>query len=285
MARRTGRSKRKLPDAVQKARDEALARRRQALQEHAAKIAPPIAPKEFDDLVSDEGAGNIGTYGNLLSLCPWYPVCAMALNVNPYRGCTNQCSYCYVNQYARGYIARAPGLTSRKFYGAVKNLDPLQRMLDVWAGRRKIAQLPQGEQLYGEYFARGVPLRLAASTDPFCALEKRFRHSANILRMVGAVEYPLVITTKGGALFDSYFDAIVSLPKKIVQFLLISVDDEVRADFEPNSPPIPMRLSAMERLAKAGVYVSVRMAPVIPDPRILAPEHLERFADILQRIG
>jgi DNA repair photolyase len=260
-------------------------RRKAALLERAAKVAPPIESAKFDAMVEDHSLANVAQFSGLLSLCPWYPICALPLNINPYRGCTNQCSYCFINQYARGRIARTPGMVHRQFYGAARSLETLERMLQVWQGRRRVESLAKGERLFGEYFARGIPARLSVSTDPFCALEGRFHLSAQILAMMHRAAYPLVVTTKGGRLFDEALDAILALPKVVVQLSLISVDEEVRADYEPTSPPIPMRLAAIERLTRAGVYVSVRMAPVIPDPRILDPEHLKRYVETLSRVG
>ena len=260
-------------------------KRRAIMQQKAAKVSPPVTGAEFTARIGDLSPANVAQMSGLFSLQPWIGMCAIPLNLIPYRGCSNNCAYCFVNQMARGNIARKPGIKERKFYGAVSSLKPLEEMLQLSQGRRKLEALPQGRRLHGWFFEHRIPARLSALTDPFMQLEATRRKSYEILRLCKTYQYPVVINTKGGDRFDECLDLVLSLPHKIVQISLISVDEEVVRDYEPNSPPVAQRLAAIQHLTDAGVYVSVRMAPLIPDERIVSEEHLERYAKTLAGVG
>lgn len=260
-------------------------RKRAILTEKATKVSPPVTGAEFTARIGDLSPANVARMSGLFSLQPWIGMCAIPLNLIPYRGCSNNCSYCFVNQMARGNIARKPGVKERKFYGTVDSLKPLEEMLQLSQGRRRLEDLPKGQRLHGWFFERRIPARLSALTDPFMKLEATRRKSYEILRLCKTYQYPVVINTKGGDRFDDCLDLVLSLPHKIVQISLISVDEEVVRDYEPNSPPVAQRLAAIKRLTDVGVYVSVRMAPLIPDERISSEEHLGRYAKTLAGLG
>lgn len=265
--------------------DQVRARKRKAALTRATKASPPVEGAEFMALVGDLGAANVGKMSGVVSLSPRIGICALPLNLIPYRGCSNACAYCFVNQMARGNIARKPGVRDRKFYAAADSLDRLIKFLQVSRGQCRLEDLPKGQQLHGWFFRQRIPARLSALTDPFMRLEKTRRKSYEMLNLCKAYAYPVVINTKGGDIFDSYLELIASLPHRIVQVSLLSVDEEVVREYEPNSPPVAQRLAAIKKLLTWGVYVSVRLAPLIPDVRITGQEHLERYARALSAVG
>ena len=91
------------------------ARKRAVAKRRATKASPPVRGSEFMARIDDIGPGNIARVSGLLSLQPWIGMCAIPLNLIPYRGCFNNCAYCFVNQMARGNIARKSGVRERKF--------------------------------------------------------------------------------------------------------------------------------------------------------------------------
>lgn len=276
-----------MDDKLKAIREKQKAARRKATevqQAIAAKASPPITGSEFMARMDDVSQANVGQMSGVVSLQPWVGMCAVPLNLIPYRGCSNNCAYCLVNQMARGNIARKSGV-DRKFYASVGDLAGLEAMLQVGRGQRRLEDLPQSQQLYGWFFQKKTPARLSALTDPFMKLEATRHKSYEILQLCKAYGYPVIVNTKGGDLFDDALDFIISLPQKIVQISLISVDDDVAREYEPNAPPISQRIAAIQRLKDAEVYVSVRMAPLIPDPRIVSEEHLSWYARVLAQVG
>lgn len=270
-------------------RQKKLAERKKKLQQYyvnkAQKLSPPKPDDEFMAQIDDLSSRNVNTLSCPFSVNPDTWLCALPCNVNLYRGCSNGCSYCFSNLFSRCRIARAPGLTQRSFYAAAKDLAPLEKALQLSQGRRRLEEFPKGERFYAWFFSQRFPVCLSTSTDPFMALERKYRYSSQALRLFQGYDYPLVISTKGGDIFDQYLNQIIGLPQVIVQISLISVDDEVVADYEPNSPPASQRLAAIKKLTDAGVYVSVRWRPIIPDSRIINIDHIERFCGAIAVAG
>ncbi|MFU8857311.1 MAG: hypothetical protein ACNA8S_09950 [Deferrisomatales bacterium] len=169
--------------------------------------------------------------------------------VNVYVGCAHGCGYCYVNGYLREEVGEAARRKQAFREGFLRDIEELEG-LGVPA----------------------APLHLSNSTDPLqAALETEHRDCLFALREIACRRKrftSITILTKNPALLcDAPYLEVVSDPgfrPLTVQVTCAFWRDEARAFYEPEAPPVAERLAAIERLAKAGVAVELRIDPLFP---------------------
>lgn len=168
-------------------------------------------------------------------------------SINPYRGCEHGCIYCFARP-THAYLDLSPGLDfeTRLFYK------------------------PDAARLFLEAIARpGYRCRVIAlgtNTDPYQPIERRFGVMRSILEACVQTRHPIGITTKSSRI-EKDLDLLSDLARAQLVSVSISVttlDKELARHLEPRASAPARRLQAIERLADAGVPVSVSVAPVIP---------------------
>ena len=184
-------------------------------------------------------------------------VCRSALNrvqgmpfawtLNPYRGCTHGCHYCFARRYQPQLEMDAGGEFSSVILVKVNFADVLRREL-----RRK----PR----LGERAAFGT------ATDPYQPIEGSYRLTRRSLEAL--VERPLRIDlVTRGPLVVRDTDLLVELSRRSACTVSISVpttDEEAWRRLEPGTAHPLQRLRALRTLAAAGVDAGVLMAPIVP---------------------
>ena len=174
--------------------------------------------------------------------------------VNPYRGCTHACVYCF----ARG----------------------THTYLDFNAGRdferEIVVKVNAPEVLRGE-LARARWTRehvaLGTNTDPYQWVEARYRLMPGIWQALLESRTPCSVLTKSPLLLrdlhqlaelaaEGLFSAALSVP---------TLDERAWRATEPHTPHPAARLEAVRELTAAGIPTSVLVAPLMPgindDPR------------------
>ncbi len=167
--------------------------------------------------------------------------------VNPYRGCSHACSYCF----ARG----------------------THEYLDLDAGRdfdtQVVAKINVAEVLEKE-LRRGSwqrqPVMLGTNTDPYQRAEGRYRLMPGIVSALTESGTPFSILTKGTLmrrdlpmLTDAATQVHVTLAMSIAVF-----DDELQHLIEPGTPTASARLETVRAATDAGFRVTVFLMPIIP---------------------
>jgi DNA repair photolyase len=176
--------------------------------------------------------------------------------VNPYRGCTHACVYCFAR--------------------------PTHRYLDFDAGRdfeREIVVKVNAPEVLRRELARPTWTRehvaLGTNTDPYQWVEARYRLMPDIWRALLEQRTPCSVLTKSPLLLrdlpllselaaEGLFSAALSVP---------TLDERAWRATEPHTPHPAARLEAVAELSRAGVPTSVLVAPLMPgindDPRSL----------------
>jgi DNA repair photolyase len=107
---------------------------------------------------------------------------------------------------------------------------------------------------------------LGTASDPYQAVEGRYRLTRACLEALADYRTPGNVTTKG-TLVVRDADVLQHLRDRAgsgVSFSLITLDERVWRAVEPGTPPPRQRLRAMARLAEAGVPCGLALAPVLP---------------------
>ncbi len=180
-------------------------------------------------------------------------------SVNPYRGCAHACAYCYARP-THEYLG----------FGAGTDFDT------------RIAVKLRAPELLRAAFERpswrGETVAFSGATDPYQPLEAAYRLTRRCLEVCASYRNPVAVVTKA-PLIERDLDLLRELHRVARVRVTVSLPflDPARARaLEPWAAAPARRLLTVERLARAGVPVSVNVAPVIPGlndeeiPRVLA---------------
>lgn len=168
-------------------------------------------------------------------------------SINPYRGCSHGCSYCYARP-SHSYVGLSAGLDfeTRLFY------------------KKDAGKLLQEELRRPGYVCK--PITLGANTDPYQPIERRMRVTRDILEVLARCRHPVTIITKS-ALVLRDLDLLAGLARDGLAGVGVSIttlDAELKRVMEPQAASPRARLEAVARLNEAGVPTGVMVAPVIP---------------------
>lgn len=170
-----------------------------------------------------------------------------AWTVNPYRGCSHACVYCFAR--------------------------PSHQYLELDAGSdfdtQVIVKINVAEQLRRE-LARptwtGEPVALGTNTDPYQRAEGRYKLMPGIIAALADSGTPFSILTKGTLLrrdLPLLAHAATSVPVTLAMSIAV-FDDELQDAVEPGTPSTAARLATVAAAAEAGFEVAVFMMPVLP---------------------
>lgn len=168
-------------------------------------------------------------------------------SVNPYRGCSHGCSYCYAR----------PG---HEYLGLSAGLD----------FETKILVKHRAAELLREFLARSSwqPETIAFSgvTDCYQPAEREFRITRSCLAVAAECHQPIGIVTKN-ALVCRDIDLLAQLAAHNAVRVGISIttlDASLARVMEPRTSSPAARLRAIRELTIAGIPTQVMTAPIIP---------------------
>jgi DNA repair photolyase len=167
--------------------------------------------------------------------------------LNPYRGCTHGCHYCY----ARRYHAQFEMNADDEFASVI-----LVKMNFVHVLRRELGR-PSWK---GEYVAVGT------ATDCYQPIEGHYRLTRAALEALAAARNPAGIVTKGPMIVRDR-DVLQDLSRAAACSVYISVptvDEHAWQLLEPGTAPPAQRLRAVRELVDAGINAGVLMNPIVP---------------------
>jgi DNA repair photolyase len=176
-------------------------------------------------------------------------------SINPYRGCSTGCSYCYARP-SHAYMGLSPGLDfeTRLFY------------------KQDAARVLEEQLARPGYICK--PITIGANTDPYQPDERHMRVTRSILEVLARTRHPLTIITKH-ALVLRDLDLLADLAREQLASVAVSVttlNRDLKRVMEPRAASPQARLRAVAELNAAGVPAGVLVAPVIP---VLTDHELE----------
>ncbi|TFV62441.1 radical SAM protein [Geodermatophilus sp. DF01-2] len=167
--------------------------------------------------------------------------------INPYRGCSHSCTYCY----ARGSHEWLGFDAGRDFDSQVVVKTNLVDVL-----RRELAR-PSWRR---EHIALGT------NTDPYQRAEGRYRLMPGVISALAGSGTPFSILTKG-TLLRRDLPLLAAAARDVPIGLGVSLaiwDDELHASLEPGVPSPRARLELVRAITDAGLSCGVFLAPVLP---------------------
>jgi DNA repair photolyase len=131
---------------------------------------------------------------------------------------------------------------------------------------------------------RCEPLTIGVNTDAYQPIEREYRITRSILELMSETNHPVSLITKS-ALIERDIDLLGPMAEKNLVSVTISIttlDAGITRYMEPRTSAPARRLLAVERLSKAGIPVSVNVAPVIP---FLTDSELEPIMEAAAKAG
>jgi len=184
-------------------------------------------------------------------------------SVNPLGGCEHGCIYCFARP-THAYHDLSPGLDFESRLFAKPTAPALLREEIAKPG----------------YVVR--PIAFGTNTDPYQPIEATWRITRGCIEVLAEANHPLTITTKSDRVVRD-LDLIAPMAAKglaAVALSVTSLDPRIAMTLEPRAPAPERRLTAVRRLADAGVPTWVSIAPVVPAITDHEIEHIvERAAE------
>jgi DNA repair photolyase len=185
------------------------------------------------------------------------------VGINPYRGCSHGCSYCYARP-THEYLGFSAGLDFETRILVKKRAPDLLR-----------------EALSSKRWRPRV-IGLSGNTDAYQPAERRLRVTRRCLEVLAEFRNPVTIVTKS-YLVGRDIDLLTELAQHRAVAVVLSVTSlkrEIQRVMEPRAATPARRLGAIRVLADAGIPVGVNVAPIVPgltDHEV--PEILEAAAE------
>jgi DNA repair photolyase len=187
--------------------------------------------------------------------------------VNPYRGCSHACVYCFAR--------------------------PTHEYLDFDAGRdfeREIVVKVNVPEVLRAELARpswkGEHVAMGTNTDPYQWVEGRYRLMPGIWEALRDARNPCSVLTKSPLLLRDLplLRELAEVTDVSAAFSVPTLDERAWRATEPHTPHPRARLEAVGELTRAGIPCSVLVAPLMPGIND-APEQVERIVQLAAENG
>lgn len=173
--------------------------------------------------------------------------------LNPYRGCSFGCSYCYAAFYVADEEMRAD-------WGNWVEV----KVRAVEALRKKNLT---DKRIF-----------MSSATDPYQPLERKLELTRDVVNELADQGARLVVQTRS-PISARDVDLFKRFKHIRVNMSVTTDDDDIRKRYEPNCASIDRRLEAVETIRAADIPVAISVCPMLPmnDP--------EKFGKRLSRMG
>ncbi len=167
--------------------------------------------------------------------------------LNPYRGCTHGCHYCFARRYHVQFEMNAGDDFASVILVKQNFVEILRRELDRPAWKR-------------EHVALGT------ATDPYQPIEGRYQLTRGTIQALTRARTSSGLITKGPMIVRDR-DVLAEhhqVTASSVYMSVPSVDEDAWQALEPGTAPPLQRLRAVRELTDANINVGVLMAPIVP---------------------
>jgi DNA repair photolyase len=167
--------------------------------------------------------------------------------LNPYRGCTHGCHYCFARRYQTQLELDAGDQFASVIFVKTNFVQQLTRELARPSWRRE-------------------QVALGTATDPYQPIEGTYRLSRGALACLADAHTPVGIVTKGPMVVRDR-DILQSFNGRAACRVYLSVptvDEDAWRRLEPGTAHPLQRLRAVRELVDAGIDAGVLMAPIVP---------------------
>jgi len=171
----------------------------------------------------------------------------MQWSLNPYRGCTHGCHYCFARRYHAHLELGAGDQFASVIFVKTNFVEVLRKELDRPAWTKE-------------------SIGFGTATDPYQPIEGTYKISRGVIEALRDAATPVGIVTKGPMVVRD-IDVLQELSKVAscrVHMSVPTVDEDAWEKLEPGVAHPLQRLKAVRQLVDAGIDCGVLMAPIVP---------------------
>jgi DNA repair photolyase len=167
--------------------------------------------------------------------------------LNPYRGCTHGCHYCFARRYHAQFEMDAGDEFASVILVKQNIVDVLAHELDRPSWTREL-------------------VAFGTATDPYQPIEGHYRLSRAVIQALTRGRTPFGLITKGPMVVRD-IDVLLDharAARSTVYMSVPTVDEDVWQQLEPGTAHPLQRLRAVRALVDAGINAGVLMSPIVP---------------------
>ena len=168
--------------------------------------------------------------------------------MNPYRGCSHACRYCYA-----AFMKRFTG-----------HREPWGEFVDVKINAPELLAKEIARKPMGRVWVSGV-------CDPYQPAEKKYRLTRKCLEILLGSDWPVTVQTKSSLVLRD-IDILQTSGNVEVGFSITTAEEKIRRIFEPGTSPIEERIKALKSIHAKGIKTFAMIAPLLPGAEKLTGE-------------
>jgi DNA repair photolyase len=187
--------------------------------------------------------------------------------INPYRGCTHACTYCFARP-THTYLGMDSG---RDF----------EREIVVKVNAPELVRAELGRNSW-----EGGHVALGTNTDPYQWVESKYRLLPGIWEAMRDFSNPCSVLTKSPLLLRDIglFQEISRRTEFVANLSIPTLDEKAWRASEPHTPHPRTRIAALAELARVGISTGVLIAPLMPGIND-DPAQVERILELVGEAG
>jgi DNA repair photolyase len=187
--------------------------------------------------------------------------------INPYRGCSHGCAYCFAR----------PTHTYLDFNAR----EDFEREIVVKVNVPELLRVELARPSW-----KGDHVALGTNTDPYQWVEGRYKITRGVWEAMRDFANPCSVLTKSPLLVRD-LDLMKEISERAdftANLSIPTLDEKAWRDTEPHTPHPRKRIEAVAELKRAGIRTGVLIAPLIPGVND-APEQVEPLLELLDEAG
>lgn len=159
--------------------------------------------------------------------------------LNPYRGCSHSCAYCYAQDVTRFELGRPWGEVVEAKINIASKLE------------RELAK------------ASGGVIGIGTVTDPYQPIEEEYRLTRHCLEQIARTSARASILTKADLVLRD-LDLLCRMDGVEVGVSIGIHDESIASVVEPRAPSVKRRFEVLRSLSENGIDAYLMVAPIIP---------------------
>jgi len=160
--------------------------------------------------------------------------------INPYIGCIHGCIYCYAR-----FMKRFTG-----------HLESWGSFIDIKINAADL--IPEKTDKY-----KNKSIIIGSVTDAYCAVERKYKLTRQILEKLIPLEPAIDIITKSDLILRDV-DLLKQFRHCLVAVSLSVIDEDLRKKLEPLAPPADKRINTLKELRQTGIKTALFISPIFP---------------------
>jgi DNA repair photolyase len=178
--------------------------------------------------------------------------CLYAFEMDTYgRGCVHDCAYCY---------SKAE-LTVRGYWN--KPFPMPRDITTIWKVFYTVFETDKKSK-WRDILEKRIPLRIGSGSDGFMFMDRKYRVTYELLKILKFYNYPYIIVTRSDLVAHDDYLEVLDPDLAAIQLSIPSLNDKMNKQIEPGAPSAKRRLNAIKKLTSNGFWTTVRINPLFP---------------------